>query len=470
MPTCSIGMYGLGVMGKSLAVNFIKHGIPTALYSKSDKERENFSCPDCSGSWVLCQSEKEFVQSIRTPRVIFLMITAGKPVDEVITSLSKWMEPGDVLIDGGNSYYEDTNRRCQSAANAGIHFLGVGVSGGEKGALNGPSMMVGGNKEGWSISKKYLQTIAAKAPDGAPCCDYVGPEGAGHYVKMVHNGIEYAFMQQIADIYAILRDGMRMDALQIAQVIEGWRHGPLESYLIDITSAVLRKRDADGSMLIDHVLDVAMQKGTGSWCVLEAVRRGVYIPCIDEALFARYFSSQREERRLGKQLLPYSADKPMEFQTKQLEKALYLSVVCSFAQGISLIRQASQEFKWDVNLARVVALWQNGCIIRSTFLTKMIAALEKECPNLLLSEEFHDACEMEHDLRQVIAKAIKSGIAIPAITGALLYYDACRTERMSLNMVQALRDCFGAHKFTRIDRPGLVHSDWDDDSFGHANL
>jgi 6-phosphogluconate dehydrogenase len=335
MPKCSIGMYGLGVMGKSLAVNLIRHGFSVALYSKSEKERENFSYPGRSGNWFLCQSEKEFVQSIQRPRVIFLMITAGKPVDEVMASLFNWMEPGDVLIDGGNSYYEDTNRRCQTAEKAGIHFLGIGVSGGEKGALNGPSMMVGGSKKGWDISKKFLQEIAAKAQDGDPCCAYVGPLGAGHYIKMVHNGIEYAFMQQIADIYAIFRDGMKMDAMQIAQVIEEWRHGPLESYLIDITAAVLRKKDVDGSMLIDHVLDVAMQKGTGNWCVMEAVRRGVYIPCIDEALFARYFSSRREERQLGKQILPCSAaDQPIVLQTKQLENALYLSVVCSFAQGI----------------------------------------------------------------------------------------------------------------------------------------
>lgn len=463
MGKCSIGLYGLGVMGKSLACNLIRHGFPTAVYSKAEAEREAFlAAPPKEENWTLCVDEASFIQTLERPRVVFLMITSGKPVDLVLEALLPLLDAGDVVIDGGNSHYADTSRRCARAAESGVEFLGVGVSGGEKGALKGPCMMAGGSRRGWEVSRRFLEAIAAHAPDGAPCCAYVGPEGAGHYVKMIHNGIEYAVMQQIADIYALMRDGLGMAADEIAQVFESWRSGPLESYLVDITAAVLRKRDADGTPLVDHVLDVARQKGTGCWSVLEAARRGVYAPCIDEALFTRYHSERREERIRCAQILPCSAAPGgLDLTPRQLERALYAAVLCAYVQGIGLIARASEDLSWDIDLPLTVGLWRSGCIIRSALLTKLMAALREEERALLLTEELQELRELEPDLRQTVLRAIEKGIAVPTLSSALLYYDQSRTARMSVNLVQALRDCFGAHTYERLDVPGTFHSDWE---------
>lgn len=463
MTKSSIGLYGLGVMGKSLACNLIRHGFPTAVYSKAEREREAFlAAPPKEENWTLCTDEASFVRALERPRVIFLMITSGKPVDLVLEALLPLLDAGDVVIDGGNSHYEDTSRRCARAAESGVEFLGVGVSGGERGALEGPCMMVGGSRSGWEISRRFLEAIAAPAPDGTPCCAYVGPEGAGHYVKMIHNGIEYAVMQQIADIYALMRDGMGMAAGEIAQVFESWRSGPLESYLVDITASVLRKRDTDGTPLVDHVLDVARQKGTGCWSVLEAARRGIYAPCIDEALFTRYHSERREDRSRCAQALPCSASSGrLVLPPLRMEHALYAAILCAYVQGIDLIAKASEDFRWGIDLSLAVGLWRSGCIIRSALLTKLMAALQEGTRPLLLAEELRELRSLEPDLRQTVLGAIEKGIPVPALNGALLYYDQSRTARMSVNLVQALRDCFGAHTYERLDVPGTFHSDWE---------
>lgn len=461
MSECEIGLYGLGVMGRSLAGNLIRHHIFTAVYSKSEKERWEFIGPSSGGKWKVCASEEEFVRTLRRPRVVFCMITAGKPVDQVLEALIPLLDPGDVVIDGGNSYYEDTNRRCAMAASHGIEFMGVGVSGGERGALEGPCMMAGGSKKGWDICRPYLTKIAAKAQDGEPCCAYVGPDGAGHYVKMVHNGIEYAMMQQISDVYGLMRDGMGMKAQAIGDVFEGWRSGPLASYLVDIASTVLHKKDTDGEMLIDRILDVARQKGTGCWSVLEAVRRGVYAPCIDEALFTRYLSERRQERIRGERLLPCTKTELPAPGQDQMENALLAAVLCSYAQGIALIADASDAFGWKIDLELTVRLWRNGCIIRSQLLEKIAEAIQTGERQLLFSRTLPEIRDAEPDLRRTVLYAVGRGIAVPAVSSALLYYDQYRTARMSVNMVQALRDCFGAHTYERLDTSGTFHTEWE---------
>lgn len=461
MEQCAIGVYGLGVMGKSLAMNFIRHGFPTSLYSKSEPERNSFSCPE-QENWTLCQDEATFVASLKRPRIVFLMITAGKPVDSVLDALLPLLEEGDTVIDGGNSYFEDTKRRCARTERSGVAFLGLGVSGGEKGALEGPCMMAGGSIAGWKASSTLLQAIAAKAPDGAPCCAYVGPEGAGHYVKMVHNGIEYAIMQQLADLYGLMRDGMGMSAGTIADVFRSWQKGVLNSYLVDITIRVLEKQDADGGPLIDRILDVARQKGTGCWSVLEAARRGVYVPCIDEALFTRYHSEQRAMRTRGAAVLPHTPVACPVPTVLQLQNALYLAIICSYSQGIALIGKASEEFHWDIDLALAVSLWRNGCIIRSDLLGVITASLRHGERQLLFTEGLGDLRVMEAGLRAVSIYAVATGTAAPALSAAMLYYDQCCSARMNVNLVQGLRDCFGAHTYERLDRAGSFHTAWED--------
>ena len=462
MANCEIGLYGLGVMGKSLAFNLIRNGFQTAVYSHGEKSRKGFvDAPPKESNWEMFDSEAAFVAGLKKPRIIFLMVTAGAAVDRVLDSLLGIVDPGDVIIDGGNSYYEDTSRRVAKAAEKGVEFMGVGVSGGERGALEGPCMMAGGSEKGWALAKPYLQKIAAPAPDGTPCCEYVGPEGAGHYVKMVHNGIEYAIMQQISDIYGLMRDGKGMTAPEIGDVFASWRTGPLESYLIDITTCVLRKQDDDGAPLVDKILDVARQKGTGCWTMLEATKRGVYAPSISEALFSRYHSENKAERAEMAAALPTSGSGRVILTEQQLHNALYAAIVCSYVQGINLIAKASKENNWNIDLPLSVGLWRNGCIIRSVLLTKLMSALKEDKP-LLLTEELSDIRALEPDLRQVSAQAITAGIPAPSITSALVYYDMCRKERMSVNMVQGLRDCFGAHTYERIDRPGTFHSLWEE--------
>jgi 6-phosphogluconate dehydrogenase len=461
MKQYDLALYGLGVMGSSLAKNFLSRGYSVALFSKSEEERARFHG---EGNYEIFDSEQSLLSALKSPRIVFLMITAGWPVDQVSDSLLPYLDKGDVIVDGGNSYYQDTADRCARLEKQGICFVGAGISGGEKGALTGPSMMVGGSREGWEKCGSLLRSIAARRGEVC-CCDYVGREGAGHYVKMVHNGIEYAILQLIADVCQLMSEGLGMNREEMREVFEGWRGSRLDSYLLEITIAILGKKDEDGQPLVDKILDVAGQKGTGSWTLQEAIRQGVYIPTICEAVFARYFSGSRELRLEGSRKL--TADvRPVKLPKEQIPKllgdALLMGMIESYAQGIELIHTASENFGWEINLPAAVSLWQEGCIIRSTLLKSIRTALEGDTyRNLLLTEEFAYVSKLEPACRKAAGEAMASGLAVPALTSAVTYYDSCRTARSSVYMVQALRDCFGAHTYQRTDREGNFHTQWE---------
>ena len=375
MGAYEIGLLGLGVMGSSLAKNLINHGFATALTSKDEAERSRFHH---TGNYKIFDTNEAFVAALKRPRVIFLMITAGRPVDMVIEALLPLLEPGDMLLDGGNSFYKDTNRRCEMLAQKGVHYLGVGVSGGEKGALEGPSMMVGGSRPAWETARPFLQAIAARLPDGTPCCDYLGTQGAGHYVKMVHNGIEYGILQLIAEAYQLLTQGMGYSVPQAAAVFSRWREGVLAGYLIDITALVLAKTDPDtGAPLVTKICDMAGQKGTGNWTLLEGIERGVYIPTIAEAVFARNLSQKKALRQAGARALGASQNRAA-FSEEALQQALYAGMICCYAQGLELIAAASAEFNWDIDLEKTVSLWRGGCIIRSALLYDIMESYREQ--------------------------------------------------------------------------------------------
>ncbi len=460
MGKCDIALYGLGVMGSSLAKNMIRHGFQVAAFSKSEAERERFSA-DEKDNYVICASEEEMLGQLKSPRIIFLMITAGAAVDSVIAELAPQLQPGDILIDGGNSNYHDTMRRYETLAQKNIHYLGIGVSGGEKGALYGPSMMIGGSEEGWTAVKDILQTIAAQY-QGEPCCTYIGRDGAGHYVKMVHNGIEYAILELIAETYHIMRYGLQMPQSEIAKIFDNWKTSELRSYLIDISACVLEKMDEDGTPLVEKILDVAGQKGTGKWTIEDAIARGVYMPTIFEAVFARNVSANKALRIQGKRILSAS-ETPLTLEEAEetLKKALLLGIILSYAQGIALIAQASKEEGWDIALADLIGVWRDGCIIRSELLTQVKDSLKEDCANIVLSDTFAYAAKLEPSLRQLVTKTQSAAIAIPCLTSTLQYYDSFRMEQMPVNFVQALRDCFGAHTYQRVDREGIFHTEWE---------
>lgn len=452
-----IAVYGLGVMGSSLAKNLVGKGFSTALFGKSLEERERFQT---KGDFAIFPSEEEMVNALKRPRVIFMMVTAGKAVDEVIHTLVPLLEAGDILIDGGNSHFKDTQRRYHMLLEKGIEFLGVGVSGGERGALRGPSMMVGGSKKAWDSCGTILQKIAARIGDEY-CCNYLGKEGAGHYVKMVHNGIEYAMIQLIADYYSVMKKGLGLRHSEIAELFAHWKNTELNSYLIEITAAVLAKKDEDGEPLVEKILDVAQQKGTGSWTLEEAIARGVYTPTICEAVFTRNFSQDVQLRKKGAQVLKATINAvQLEGYEEKLRNALYLSMIISYAQGIALIEKASREYGWEIDLPLAVSLWREGCIIRSELLKDIVKALKESEKNILLSQSFGDLEKGEKALRKISAKAIEAGIAVPTLLSVISYYDSCRTEKMNVNIVQGLRDCFGAHTYERTDKEGSFHTVW----------
>lgn len=365
MKNCDIALYGLGVMGSSLAKNMIHHDFRVAAYSKSDAERARFAVPGKEDHYAVCADVREMVENLKTPRIIFMMVTAGPAVDSVIAELVPFLEPGDVLIDGGNSYFKDTARRYEDLEHKGICFLGVGVSGGEKGALYGPSMMAGGSRKGWDVSRHILQTIAAHCGEDS-CCTYISREGAGHYVKMVHNGIEYAVLQLIAETYYVMKHGLHLTHGHITDIFREWKSSRLNSYLIDISVSVLEKMDEDGTPLVEKILDVAAQKGTGRWTLEESIARGVYIPTIFEAVFARNFSSDKAVRKEGHEKLS-ATEVPvvMDDCAKKLGDALLLAIIVSYAQGMALIAKASDENDWDIDLADLIGVWRAGCIIRA---------------------------------------------------------------------------------------------------------
>lgn len=462
-----IGLIGLAVMGANLARNLAGHGISTVVYNRSYEKTEQF-LQDFGGDGNLsgAGSLEELVNLLEKPRKIILMIKAGEAVDAIMAQLAPFLEKGDILIDGGNSFFEDTRRRSREMEAQGIHFVGMGVSGGEEGALHGPSLMPGGTRDAYDILSPILEAVAAKA-EGEACVDYMGSDGAGHYVKMVHNGIEYADMQMIADVYFVMKNILQMTAEEMANVWTEWNQGELSSYLVEITAGILRKSDEmTGQPLIDVVLDVAKQKGTGRWTSVSALELGVPVPTITEAVFARNMSSRKEEREiLSKRYDVLSFDGKAADRAAVLEdlrQALYAAKICAYAQGFNLLAEAGRVYGWDLQLGRIAKIWRNGCIIRARFLDTVSDTFEKEhVTNLLASEYFSKViCETRSGWGRIVSLAVESGVAVPALSSALAYFDSYRTARGSANLLQAQRDCFGAHTYERVDKKGSFHTDW----------
>jgi 6-phosphogluconate dehydrogenase len=464
------GITGLAVMGQNLARNMARHGIPVAVHNRTTaRTREVVERYGGEGQFTPTTSMQDLAAALRRPRRILIMVKAGAPVDAVIDELVPHLEPGDVLIDGGNSYFEDTRRRERTLRDHGLRFVGTGISGGEEGALDGPSIMPGGSPEAYEAVQHVLTEVAAKV-DGTPCCTYVGPDGAGHYVKMVHNGIEYADMQLIAEAYDLLRQGLGLDPGQLAEIFARWNQGELESYLIEITAQVLSHVDgATGRPLVDLILDEAEQKGTGRWAVQSALELGVPITGITEAVFARMLSARKQERSTAAKVLagPDGAARHLgDGFVDDVRDALYASKVVAYAQGFEQIAAASESFGWGIDLGAMATIWRGGCIIRARFLGRMKAAYgqDPELRNLLMAEYFRDAAAAAQDAwRRVVATAVEMGVPTPAFASSLAYYDGLRRERGPANLLQGLRDFFGAHTYHRIDRPGTFHTRWAQD-------
>lgn len=455
-----IAVYGLGVMGSSLAKNMINHGFRVAAYSKSGAEKEKFEKEIKPGTAVVCTNEREMITSLKSPRLVFLMITAGAPVDQVVEELTPMLEPGDVIFDGGNSWYEDTLRRVRLCKEKGIHFVGTGVSGGEKGALNGPSIMAGGSRVGYLAGEHILTSIAARG-GVKPCCAWLGEGGAGHYVKMVHNGIEYAILELFGEAWQLLKEGLHMSREEILSCFEGWQDTGLNSYLLDISITVLKKDDEDGVPLVEKILDVAEQKGTGRWTVEEGLKLGVYLPTIYEAVMARSFSANRALRQKGSSKL-YSSASPLKLNNpkEMLGKALLMGTILCYSQGMELLLRASEQYGFDIPMQSLADVWRDGCIIRSVLLDDIkIAAGEGE--PLLLCGQFDYIKDLEPALRSIVSAAENSGLAASGFAGVLHYYDLYRTKEMPVRFIQALRDCFGAHTYYRNDAEGRFHTEWE---------
>ncbi len=466
------GVTGLAVMGANLARNVARHGFSVAVHNRTAERTDRFYEEfGHEGQITPTHSVQEFVAAIARPRPILIMVKAGKPVDDVIAELEPYLEPGDILIDGGNSLFSDTQRRARELEAKGLRYLGTGISGGEEGALHGPSIMPGGTPEGYAAVAPILTRIAAQV-DGTPCCTYIGPDGAGHYVKMVHNGIEYADMQLIAEAYDLLSQVMRLTAPELADIFSQWKEGDLDSYLIEITADVLRKRDATtGQPLVDLILDEAEQKGTGRWTVQSALDLGVPITAIGEAVFARILSSQKAEREQAAQILHGPArrfggeDRDMSF-IAAVRDALYASKVVAYAQGFAQLAAASEQYNWNIDLGAVATIWRGGCIIRAKFLDRIKEAYDQDPThrNLLLAPYFRDAVEgTQAAWRRVVGFSVNSGVPVPTFSSTLAYYDGYRRARGPANLIQGLRDYFGAHTYHRIDRPGSFHTRWAED-------
>jgi len=468
---CELGVTGLATMGANLARNAARHGFPVAVHNRTEsRTRELLDRYGQEGELVGTVSTGEFVAALARPRRILVMVKAGPAVDAVLEELAGHLEVGDLLIDGGNSYFEDTVRREQAMNARGLGFLGTGVSGGEEGALWGPSIMPGGAGEAYGLVEPILTRIAAQV-EGVPCCRLVGPGGAGHYVKMVHNGIEYADMQLIAEAYDLLGQGVGMGAATLAEVFEGWNAGELDSFLIEITARVLRQVDQDsGQALVDVILDQAEQKGTGRWTVRSALELGVPVTGITEAVFARVLSSQKQQRTAAAKVLAGPSGRVdaegAEAFVDDVRDALYASKVVAYAQGFEQMAAASEANGWDVELGGLATIWRGGCIIRARFLDRIREAYAADpgLRNLLFAEYFRDAVAQAQDAwRRVIATAAELGIAVPAFASSLAYYDGFRRERGPANLLQAQRDFFGAHTYRRTDRPGTFHTLWSED-------
>jgi 6-phosphogluconate dehydrogenase len=469
-----IGMIGLAVMGENLALNMEDKGFTVAVYNRTvpgveEGIVERFINGRGRGKrFIGSNTIQDFVRSLASPRKIMMMVKAGKPVDELIDQLIPLLEQGDILIDGGNSHFPDTIRRTKFLESKGLLFIGTGVSGGEEGALNGPSIMPGGSPAAWPEVKPILQAIAAKLDDGTPCCEWVGENGAGHFVKMVHNGIEYGDMQLICEAYEAMKGLLGMSPDEMHEVFKKWNTGDLNSYLIEITSDILAFKDTDGQPLVEKILDTAGQKGTGKWTSVVSLDLGIPLTLISEAVFARCLSAQKNERVEASKILPHV---PKQFKRKKrdfladLEKALYASKIVSYTQGFVLLREAAKEYKWDLNYGAIATLWRGGCIIRSVFLTKIKEAYDANplLTNLLLDAFFKKRIEQSQKAwRRIVSAAVLNGVWAPAFSTALSYYDGFRSARLPANLLQAQRDYFGAHLYERIESPRgkFFHTNW----------
>jgi 6-phosphogluconate dehydrogenase len=464
-----IAVIGLAVMGQNLVLNMDDHGYTVAVFNRTTAKVDEFLGREAKGTKVVGAHDlKELVSLLKRPRRLMLMVQAGKPVDAVIDQLVPMLEPGDIIIDGGNSHYPDSERRTKELQARGLHYLGVGVSGGEEGARYGPSIMPGGDEAAWPHVKEIFQAIAAKVADGTPCCDWVGAGGAGHFVKMVHNGIEYGDMQLICESYDLMRHGLGMNPDEICEVFRGWNKGKLDSFLIQITADILAFRDDDGQPIVDKIMDAAGQKGTGKWTVLAAMDLGTPLTLISEAVFARSLSARKEERTeasgiLGGDIHAFSGDKAAF--VKDLEQALFASKLISYAQGYMMFRATEKELGWKLNYGGVALMWREGCIIRSAFLGKIKEAYDKnpDLTNLLLDPYFKAELQgAQASWRRVVARAVEMGIATPAMSSALAFFDGFRRERLPANLLQAQRDYFGAHTYERLDKPRgqFFHTNW----------
>jgi 6-phosphogluconate dehydrogenase len=466
---CDIGLIGLAVMGQNLVLNMNDHGYKVAVFNRTVSKVDDFLANEAQGTQVVgAHSIEEMCAHLKTPRRVMIMVKAGEVVDQTIDQVLPYLEKGDILIDGGNSLYTDSNRRTRDLAAKGILFIGTGVSGGEEGARFGPSIMPGGNKEAWPHVKDIFQAIAAKVEDGTPCCDWVGEEGAGHYVKMVHNGIEYGDMQLIGEAYQLMKDGLGLTADELAEVFAEWNKGELDSFLIDISATIFAKKDDDGQPMLDKILDAAGQKGTGKWTAISALDLGQPVTLIGESVFARCLSALKSERVAAAKVLRGPRKRKVEKKKEFIEEvrvALYCSKMVSYAQGYMLLRAAEKEQGWNLNMGGVALMWRGGCIIRSIFLGDIKAAFDRDpkLQNLLLDQFFSSAMKKYHpSWRRAIIQGIRLGVPMPAFSTALAFYDGYRTARLPANLLQAQRDFFGAHTYERVDKPRgeFFHTNW----------
>ena len=462
-----IGLIGLAVMGQNLVLNMESRGYSVAVYNRTAERTREFMDQRASGKRIVAgYSIEEFLGALKKPRAVMIMVKAGAPVDQVIDQLAPHMDKGDILIDGGNSFFQDTIRRTRELEAKGLRYIGTGVSGGEEGALHGPSIMPGGTREAYDQVGKILVDISAKVDDD-PCCTYIGSDGAGHYVKMVHNGIEYGDMQLIGEAYVLMKDALGMSHEEMQKTFSEWNKGELDSYLIEITADILSKKDPDtGQPLVEMILDKAGQKGTGKWTSQSALDLGISTPTVAEAVFARCISAIKEQRVEASSVLSgpkmaFHGDKG-EF-VESIRQALYASKICSYAQGFSLMQSAAQEYGWDLKLGEIAMIWRGGCIIRAKFLGKIKEAYDRNpsLNNLLMDPYFSEIVQNNQARwRQVVSTAIQMGVPVPAFSSAITYFDAYRNERLWANMIQAQRDYFGAHTYQRVDREGSFHTEW----------
>jgi 6-phosphogluconate dehydrogenase len=467
---CDIGLIGLAVMGENLVLNMESHGFRVAVFNRTTSKVDAFMDGRAKGKNIVgCHGIGELVSNLERPRKVFLLVKAGQAVDDFIEAIIPHLEPGDIIIDGGNSHFSDTIRRTAYVESKGLLYIGTGVSGGEEGALKGPSIMPGGSAAAWPHVKKIFQSIAAKVDDGSPCCEWLGNDGAGHFVKMVHNGIEYGDMQMICEAYALMRNVLAMSPGEISTVFGEWNEGELDSYLIEITRDILAKTDDEtGQPMVDVIVDKAGQKGTGRWTSVAALDLGVPAQTIAEAVFARALSAIKDERLVAAQKLAgpsitFSGDRKAFLE--QLRQALFASKICSYAQGYQLMRAAALEYKWDLNYGEIALMWRGGCIIRAQFLHNIKEAYDSkpDLQNLLLDDYFKTAIESGQSAwRRVIATAVEHGVPVPAFSSALAYYDGYRSAVLPANLLQAQRDYFGAHTYERVDKPAgeYFHTNW----------